>query len=118
MSSDLKSAAEHYYTTVDEQSAEDVVALFTADAIYRRPGYQPMVGTDALMAFYGGERVIVGGRHTLTNLVVDGDRVAVEGQFKGVLRDDSQVEIKFSDFFTFAGGLIHERNTYFDAVAV
>lgn len=118
MSSDTKNAALLYYTTVDEQKTEDVVALFSADATYRRPGYEPLVGATDLLAFYGDQRVIAGGRHIITGVVAEGDKVAVEGQFRGVLRDQSGVEIKFADFFVFRDGLISQRNTYFDAAAV
>jgi ketosteroid isomerase-like protein len=118
MSDPLDAAVLRYYSTVDTCDAADVVALFTADAIYRRPGYEPMQGADQLLAFYGGQRVIAEGRHTLVQVLLDGPRAAVQGEFRGVLHDGRSVHVRFADFLRFDGDLIAERDTYFDAPAV
>ena len=114
----LKSATLNYYETVDTRGPEDVVALFARDALYRRPGYETFVGRPSLLSFYGGQRVIERGRHVVKVLLVDGDRVAVEGEFEGFLRDGSEVNLRFADFFRFTEGLIAERASYFDVPAV
>ncbi|WP_116952014.1 nuclear transport factor 2 family protein [Jiangella endophytica] len=109
----------HYYETVDSEDPTAVVDLFSEDAVYRRPGYQPMVGRAALLRFYGGERVIAAGRHVITRIVLDGPaHVAVEGRFIGHLKDGSRVDLGFADFFTLHDTLIVERATYFEASAV
>ncbi|MCW2762958.1 MAG: nuclear transport factor 2 family protein [Marmoricola sp.] len=116
--SDPIDAVRRYYTTVDTLGVDEVVALFTANAVYRRPGYEPMHGTNDLRAFYGGQRVIAEGRHTLVQVLLDGANTAVQGEFRGVLRDGTSVKIRFADFLRFEGDLIAERCTYFDAPAV
>ena len=70
-----------YYDLVDANDVDGLVALFTPDATYERPGYEPMRGHSGLTAFYSGERIIASGAHTLTHTVVDGDEVAVQGRF-------------------------------------
>jgi ketosteroid isomerase-like protein len=119
MTTQIRDAVLSFYETVDTRAPHDVVALFSPTAVYRRPGYEPMRGAAELLAFYGGGRVIDAGAHTIETVVVDGDRAAVQGRFDGVLRDGQQIRLRFADFFCFeAGGLVAERDTYFDAPAV
>lgn len=115
---DLAEPVRRYYSTVDTAGADEVVALFTQDAVYRRPGYEPLRGRAELARFYGGVRVIASGRHTLDELVIEGARAAVRGQFRGVLRVGSQVQVGFADFMRFEGELIAERTTYFYTPAI
>jgi steroid Delta-isomerase len=108
-----------YYDLVDSGDVAGLVALFTPDAAYHRPGYQPMVGHEAMSSFYSGERVIKEGRHTLDTVVEHGSRIAVHGEFNGVLRDESTVSLRFADFFHIAeDGRFRRRDTFFFAPLV
>lgn len=108
-----------YYTLVDAQQYADLVQLFAEDSVYRRPGYDPLIGRDALISFYSGTRIITGGRHTINELIADGDKVAVAGRFAGTITGGKEVDIRFADFFTLAAdGLIHLRDTFFFAPLV
>lgn len=103
-----------YYRLVDEDDVPGLIALFAEDAVYRRPGYKPMHGHTDLKAFYTEDRVIARGTHTLTTTMADGNRIAVNGDFQGVLKDGREVSLAFADFFV----LDHERlfarrDTYF-----
>ena len=111
--SEVEGVVRRYYETVDSLGAEATVALFTEDATYRRPGYDVIEGREALTRFYGGERVIVSGRHTIDEIVVEGRRAAVRGRFHGELRDGTHVEVGFADFMHYEGDLIADRTTYF-----
>lgn len=104
-----------YYTLVDAGDVDGLVALFTPEAVYERPGYAPMEGHDALREFYTGERIIESGAHTVTDVVAQGDRVAVQGRFEGRARDGRELSLRFSDFFTLDGSRISARTTYFYA---
>lgn len=116
---DVVGRTHHYYRTVDAGDVQGVLDWFAQDAVYHRPGYAPMRGRDALEAFYGGERVIEDGVHTLDAIVAEGSTVAVRGRFEGRLKDGSQVVVGFADFITYdADGRAAERRTYFDAPAV
>jgi len=119
MTTQIREAVLSFYETVDTRTPHDVVALFSPTAVYRRPGYPPMVGSEKLLAFYDGGRVIAAGAHTIETVVVDGSRAAVQGRFDGLLRDGQQIRLRFAEFFCFDdGGLVAERDTYFDAPAV
>ncbi|MFG2682010.1 nuclear transport factor 2 family protein [Streptomyces sp. NPDC048392] len=108
-----------YYTLVDDGDVQGVVALFADGAVYERPGYDPIVGRDGLDAFYRGRRVIDAGRHTVVKLVVEASEAAVEGEFRGTLKDGSEVDLRFADFFRLDEDLLFEvRNTYFFAPMV
>lgn len=116
---DLAERTRHYYANVDAGDVEGVLDWFADDAVYHRPGYDPMVGRDALRAFYGGERVIESGSHHLEQLVSDGATVAVRGTFTGRLKDGSFVTLGFADFIDYdARGRARERRSYFGTPAV
>jgi steroid Delta-isomerase len=107
-----------YYELVDAGDLEEMYTLFADGIVYRRPGYDPLRGMEAFRAFYEGERVIERGEHTVRTLLSEGDLVAVEGEFDGVLRDGRVVSLRFADIFEFDDGLITRRDTYFDAPLV
>jgi len=93
--------------------------LFAEDAVYHRPGYEPLVGRERLERFYDEERVIREGRHALSTAVVDGARAAVHGEFHGVLKDGRTVSLRFADFFVFDdNGFVQRRDTFFFAPMV
>lgn len=109
----MRAVVERYYACVDADDIEGVLDLFAADAVYRRPGYEPLVGRDALADFYRHVRIISSGAHVVTHLVCGDDSVAVEGKFSGTLKDGSSSEVEFADFFVFAGPVFRTRTTYF-----
>ncbi|MER5357274.1 nuclear transport factor 2 family protein [Streptomyces sp. NPDC002785] len=108
-----------YYELVDAGDIPALVDLFTPDAHYRRPGYQPLVGHAELERFYREQRVIRKGVHTLSTVVTADDEIAVHGLFSGVLHNGDQVELRFADFFRMASqGRIASRDTFFFVPAV
>ncbi|MFB7610925.1 nuclear transport factor 2 family protein [Streptomyces gardneri] len=108
-----------YYELVDAGDVPGLVGLFTADATYHRPGYEPFEGHDGLTRFYSGARVIRTGRHTLTKILVEGSDVAVHGEFNGELHDGTTVGLRFADFFQLAAdGRFSRRDTFFFAPLV
>jgi len=109
---------ERYYESVDDNDVDSLVALFADNAVYERPGYEPLRGRDAIERFYRADRVIASGRHTLHNVIAAGDEIAVEGSFAGVLRDGTSVEVRFADFFRLRDGRFQQRHTYFFAASV
>lgn len=117
--SEQEAAARGYYERVDAADVDGVLECFAEDAVYHRPGYEPMVGRQALTAFYRGERVIADGRHELDELLVDGRRVAVHGRFVGTLKDGSPARVGFADFFVLdQDHRIRVRHSFFDRPAV
>ena len=107
-----------YYTAIDAGDLDAAFAGWAAHATYRRPGYPPLVGIEAIRDFYESTRVIAGGSHTLEECVADDDSVAVRGSFSGSGHDGAALFVRFADFWHFAAGRVDERNTYFDAAAV
>lgn len=102
-----------YYQRVDADDVPGLLELFAADAVYRRPGYEPIIGRAALDDFYRNQRVIKSGRHTVATLIRSGDEVAVQGTFSGMLNDGSTTELEFADFYRLSDGVFAERTTYF-----
>src|SRR5829696_2984426 len=93
-----------YYQLVDQGDVPALVSLFTPDATYHRPGYEPLVGHEGLTRFYGQDRVIKEGAHTVSTVVAD---------------DGREVGLRFADFFTVtAEGRFSRRDTFFFAPLV
>lgn len=108
-----------YFSLIDEGDLLASVALFAADAVYHRPGHPPFHGQEAIAHFYVDLRPIREGRHSLGEVLVEGDRAAVHGGFAGTAIDGSPIDLKFADFFEFtAEGAIARRDTYFFAPLV
>lgn len=108
-----------YYTLVDAHDVDGLLDLFAPDAVYHRPGYEPLVGREELERFYSTDRVIASGEHTVRTLVTDGDQVAAHGEFAGTLKDGSPVSLRFADFFTVgADGRFARRDTFFFSAMV
>ncbi|WP_394437520.1 nuclear transport factor 2 family protein [Streptomyces sp. SGAir0957] len=108
-----------FYRRVDAGDVPGLVALFTSDAVYHRPGYPPVHGRSGMRHFYTHTRKIREGRHALDAVVVSGDEVAVRGSFAGVLHDGTPAKHRFAEFFTLAPDrTISRRETFFSAPLV
>ncbi|MFJ9817505.1 nuclear transport factor 2 family protein [Streptomyces sp. NPDC101151] len=108
-----------YYRLVDAGDVPGLIGLFAKDAVYRRPGYEPIRGHRGLEVFYSENRVIAGGTHTVTRAVADGRQVAVNGVFNGVLKSGREVSLEFADFFELdEEQRFARRDTYFFAPLV
>lgn len=117
-SNDPRALVEQYYRLVDANALDEMLDLFADDAVYERPGYDPLKGKDAIEAFYRGTRVIASGRHSVDRVMVEDGAVAVEGSFAGTLRDGSSARVRFADIFVLDNGKFAHRSTYFFAAAV
>jgi ketosteroid isomerase-like protein len=107
-------AVRSYYERVDDGAYEALLDLFAGDVTYDRPGQDPIRGIEDLETFYREERPLSNGSHVVEALVVDGDRVAVQGRFEGEQGGET-VDFGFADFHTFDedGDIVH-RHTYTD----
>ncbi len=111
---DLEEVVKKYYRAVDSNDLETLFSLFDDNIIYERPGYKPLVGMDSFRKFYRENRIIKEGHHTLKNIIVKDNFVVVEGEFNGILKDNSKTYTKFADIYTFKDGKAIKRHTYFD----
>jgi hypothetical protein len=107
-----------YFAMVDRREFDSFPQVFHAHIVYERPGYAPIEGLEAMMAFYHHERRIDCGTHTLTRVLVDGDTAVCWGTFAGALYDGTPVRQRFADTYRFADGRILHRVTYFYTPAI
>lgn len=112
-----EATARHYYELVDEGDYDALVALFSDDVVYERPGQPPIEGREALREFYEAGRPLSNGEHELHAVIPDGDTVAVRGTFRGEQNGDT-VEFGFADFHEFEDGDIARRYTFTDRDSV
>lgn len=104
-----------YFRLVDQGRLEEMYAMFTDDIFYKRAGVEPIVGKDALIAFYQGPRGIKSIRHEMTVVAVDGNCVAVEGRARAELLSGGGFDRQIGEFFWFEGDRISRRHGYVDA---
>ncbi len=110
---DPEATVRRYYRLIDAGEIDELIALFSPDVSYVRPGQNPIEGRDALERFYRSERPLEDGAHEVEAVLVDGSRVAVRGRFSGRQGGDP-VSFGFADFHEFEGGQIARRYTYTD----
>ncbi len=103
---------------VDEQRLDDLESVYHRDAVYERPGYQPLTGAAAIMAFYRKDRVIAEGRHHLEQVIVWGDTGAAWGAFAGRSKTGEALQERFADSFVFRDGQVFARRTHFFRPAI
>lgn len=116
---DLGRAVRGYYDSLDRDDIESVLEFFSGDVLYRRPGYEPMSGLEALRRYYSDDRVLAPGRHVLRSVIVDGHDVAAHGVFEGELKEGGRRSVGFAAIFSFDGnGRASEHTTYFFVPAV
>jgi ketosteroid isomerase-like protein len=114
MTSTTEDLVRQYYELVDNGDTDGLVALFDPEAVYHRPGYEPLRGRAELRRFYVEQRVIREGKHDLDAIVRSGESVAVQGSFHGVLHNGNTVNARFADFFTVNSNTkFSRRDTYF-----
>jgi len=103
-----------FYQLVDANDAAGVADLYSVDATYHRPGYEPMHGREEVFWFYHRDRIIASGAHQVQMAVADDQQAAVHGRFTGRLHDGAAVDLRFADFFSFdETGLIRDRRTFY-----
>ena len=109
---------EAYFQAIDAGDLESLPRFFHRDIVYERPGYDPLVGLDAVMHFYRTRRVIASGKHQVEGIVVEGDAGASWGRFAGARKDGSAIDERFADVYTFTDGKVRTRRSHFFRPAV
>ena len=103
---------------IDERNWTALRRYFHSDVVYRRPGYEPLEGIDAVIRFYEFERVIASGVHQLNSLLVDGAHVASFGRLVGTHRNGSSLDEEFAEHYEFREGRVWRRTSYFFRAAI
>ncbi len=107
------------FEVIDGRDFDRLGAVFTPDAVYHRPGYEPLEGLEALTHFYTHERVITDGGHQVEQVTAgEEDVAACWGRFVGTGRDGSPLDEQFADTYLVADGRIAVRKTFFYRAAI
>ena len=106
------------FAIVDARQWDDLVHVFHPDVVYERPGYDPLTGFAAIDDFYRNRRVIARGSHMVEGIAVEGSNGAAWGRFVGAKRDDTPVDERWADVYTFADNKIRTRRSHFFRPAV
>lgn len=106
------------FALIDAREWAGLTAVFHPEMTYERPGYDRLVGREAVLHFYREVRVIASGTHHLDSILQDGDAGTSSGRFVGVSRAGEAIEIDFAECYRFRDGKVWARRTYFFVPAV
>jgi len=106
------------FSTIDARRWDALAEFFTCDAVYERPGYEPLVGFPALDHFYREVRIIVAGQHRIERMVGGPETAACWGRFVGASRDGKSLDERFADVYELRDGRVARRTSYFYRPAI
>lgn len=94
---------------IDDEDWAGVAALFAADAEYRTPAGQVLLGRDAIEHYYRRERSVANGIHRIEQLWTQGAWTAASGEFSGTTPAGTRQCLHFLDRLRIEAGQIVER---------
>ena len=100
------------FRAIDTRDWEALGRHFHPEMIYERPGFPVLEGRDAVLRFYAETRQIQG-EHRAEGIAVDGEFGAHWGRFVGAKKDGTPVDVRYSDTYVFADGMLKHRKSYF-----
>ena len=106
------------FEIIDGRHWDRLPEAFVAEAVYERPGYDPIDGIEALTHFYRDVRIIGSGKHHLEAVVLNETHGACWGRFIGATRDGTPIDERFADCYVFQDGRIKSRRSFFFRPAV
>ena len=106
------------FRAIDAADWTALAAFWHPDAVYERPGYEPLTGRDRVLRFYRDERVISSGTHRVEGVVIEDGRGAAWGSMRGVRKDGEPVSLGFADVYHFQDATILRRRSHFFVPAV
>ena len=116
---DARDLITRLFTIIDSADYDRLGDVFAAEAVYERPGYEPLQGLPRIEQFYRHERVIGSGQHTVEDVTCSETGSAVSfGVFRGTSRAGEALEERFADVYRVQGGKIVQRTTYFFRPAI
>lgn len=99
-----------FYNYLDSKQYNDMFALVDDNITYHRPGRDTLEGIDKFRAIYPETQVAPEGEHTVQDIIVDNNTVAVRGEFADSSQD---LEFGFAEICKFnEEGKIKERWTF------
>jgi ketosteroid isomerase-like protein len=110
------------YAAIDANDFDVLGAAYGDDAVFHRPGTEPLRGRRAIVEYYAEGRGIEGGRHVVEHVAIDGACGAAWGTFDGRLRDGTAISLRWADCFSFAkdadGARVATRTSYLFLIPV
>ncbi|MCL4250978.1 MAG: nuclear transport factor 2 family protein [Anaerolineae bacterium] len=115
---DIENTIDNYFRIVDARRFDELVHVFHREIEYERPGYDKLVGVEAVIDFYKNTREIAAGHHELHGTLVRGQTAACWGRFEGSKKDGTRIDERFADIMTFERGKMRTRITFFHRPAI
>ncbi|GAA2244787.1 MULTISPECIES: nuclear transport factor 2 family protein [Kitasatospora] len=106
------------FHVVDNRCWEGLSGVFAKDAVYERPGYEPLKGLARISHFYTHERIIASGRHAVDHVTAGYEAAACWGRFRGESINGDPLDEQFADTYVLVDGKITHRKTFFYRPAI
>ncbi|MEM7581412.1 MAG: nuclear transport factor 2 family protein [Cyanobacteria bacterium P01_A01_bin.80] len=106
------------FDAIDGRDWKSLVNKFHEDIIYERPGYKILIGIDRLLHFYQYDRIIASGKHHIEHIVATENYGSCWGQFIGVHKNESEINERFADVYSFEKNKLKTRRSYFFRPAI
>ncbi|WP_229006496.1 nuclear transport factor 2 family protein [Roseibium aggregatum] len=115
-------AADHLvqklFDCIDRKDWDGLAQHLHDDVTYERPGYEALVGKDAVLDFYNERRIIAAGVHSVEQVVAAHPHIACWGSFSGRSKEGDALKVRFADVYQLQNGQVWYRKTFFDSPAV
>lgn len=106
------------FQAIDSKEWSVLPRFFAAEAVYERPGYEPLRGLDVILRFYTNERIVRDGCHHIEGFVLHENLASCWGTFDGVSHDGQELHERFSDVYEIGEEKIVHRRTHFFRPAI
>ena len=106
------------FAVIDTADWDRLNDIFSPAVVYCRPGYEDIVGIDALLDFYKNVRIIAAGKHDILGIMTDSSTGCCWGRFEGQSRSGEELAEYFADWYDVDDGFITHRRTFFYRPAV
>lgn len=104
------------FESIDDRNTDRFLHFLTDDAIFRFGSAPQVQGQsqirDAVNEFFA---TIAGCKHTLHNILADGDTLVCEGEVTYTRHDETEITLPFVNVFEFAGDRISQYKIYADS---
>ncbi|MBM4188569.1 MAG: nuclear transport factor 2 family protein [Gemmatimonadetes bacterium] len=100
------------FQAIDGRDWDALANQLHPEVRYDRPGFEPLMGRDAVIHFYREVRQIHG-RHHLDHLIANDREGAHFGHFVGAKPDGTPFTADYADYYGFKDGLLWRRKSYF-----
>ena len=101
---------------IDSENWDGLAAMLAPSSWYLAPGMRLYRGRDEIMAYYLETRPVASGVHRIERAIEAGDEAMAFGTFSGLDKRGAAIDLTFSDWAKFDGGLVTAREVFVEPI--